>query len=236
MNDSFQILAHSDGFNIRLKSDACDCHLRITAIKLCKCTPLVRLDCWGWASRVIEPLWLISVNLIMVGVVSISPCCHTLFPSLPPSVPLFLFRSFALARQRLLRAAALFETKPQMGLFKAFRVPLNRGSYAKTRPRSALIQSPPCNYLHLPFRLSNNICNFRIPKMKGAKFASQWEKKSPICIQELQTREALCRQTLSYRESITVFMNRLVRCHQQRCYGNGRPRRRRLSPWKRCLT
>lgn len=72
--------------NIWFKSDACVCHFKITAINF-ENMPLVCLVCEGWASQLIKRLWLISVNLITVGVVSISPVViHHFFLSLPQSL------------------------------------------------------------------------------------------------------------------------------------------------------
>lgn len=51
---SFQFLVHSNIFNILYKSDDCDCHFRITAIKLCNTRRsyalIVKDEHLGWLS------------------------------------------------------------------------------------------------------------------------------------------------------------------------------------------
>lgn len=126
MNASFQLLVHSNRFNIRFKSVALACHFGITAIKLCKCTPLTRLDCWGWASRLIEPLWLISVNLITVGVVSISP---VVIHYLPLSLPQSLSSPSALLARRgggFWEQQHCLKPNHRWGFLRLLEFPLNR--------------------------------------------------------------------------------------------------------------
>lgn len=66
------------------------------------------------------------INLITVGVVAISPVvAHYLLLFLPPTalLPFSVVGTGKAAAVFFLRAAVLFETKPQMGLFKAFKGP-----------------------------------------------------------------------------------------------------------------
>lgn len=118
------------------------------------------------------------------------------------------------------------------GFLRLLEFPSTGENYAKMKPCWAPIQScslsSACNYLHPPLYQTvtggpRDTFKFCIKESSHATWISDQNALRRLFV-------------LSYRRFITVFMNRLVRCHQQRCYGNDRPWRRRLSPWKRCLT
>ena len=181
-------------------------------------------DCWGpGLSHLTQTLWLTSINLITVGFVSVIPVVtHDLPCRL--TQPLLFWRTSEAAAVGFLRATAQFETKPQMGFLRL----LESLSSGETMPKRNPIQPP---FSRTRFHQLVIICVHPQTESNFQILHTSWIIQQPLCV---YINAALRRQTWSYVWS--VFTDRPVSCHPAALLRNGRPRRRRLSPWKRCLT
>lgn len=169
-----------------------------------------------------------------MGVVSISPVViHYWLLYLPIPFPsLSFFCTSEAAAVCFLRATALFETKPQMGLFKAFRGPLNGRNYAK----SNLVELP---FSHARFPQLVIIC---IPlQTVGKHLSNPAYLLSRVILSKMPSLHlGIKHQQRSLEADMILYK---ICLYESPCkvspaalLCNGGPRRRRLSPWKQCLT
>lgn len=201
--------------------------------------PTVCLDCQGWTSPLIFACLINQHYLITGGVIVISLLLYIISFSSSPSPSLLVLHKRI--SSSFVRPSAVFETKLQLGLSIMFRVHFNRRSCAKMKSHEAPIElwllSSHRNFPHLlqivkiilreedktrnTFRLR---CILLVLSFTDLNLLPGIINLTGLFRGRLYHISYYCFYELPSKGSPSVLL----------C--NHRPRWRRLSPWKRCLT